>query len=118
MSVRRHVLGLMAGLLCWASPARAILIQMKEGKNPVPVGGYLVRDDGTNLTIRIRTPDGKEQDVTYPHAKIKIVHQLDVKRLEGLGKDNPKGYRDYAEELAREKKDPEARDTALRLYLI
>src|SRR3954454_3426197 len=99
MSGRRHVLGLVAGLLCWASPARAILIEMKEGKNPVQVGGYLVRDDGTNLTIRIRTPDGREQDATYPLAKVMVLHRLDVKRLEGLSRDDPKAYRDYAEEL-------------------
>jgi hypothetical protein len=118
MSVWRFLLGLAVSLFCSASPAWAILIEMKEVKNPVQVGGFLLRDDGTKLTISIRTPDGKEQLKEYLHAKITIVHQLDVKVLESLSKDNPKAYRDYAEKLAGQKKDPEAVDTALRLYLI
>ncbi len=117
MSVWRFLLGLAAGLFWATSPASAILIDTNDGKN-TQVAGFLIRDDGANLTIRIRTLDGREQDVTYPHDKIKILHRLDVKRLEGLFKDDPKGYRDYAEELTRQKKDPEARDTAMRLYLI
>jgi hypothetical protein len=118
MSVTRIVLGLAVGLFCAISPASAILIETNDSKGAVQVGGFLKKDDGTNLTITIRTPDGREQDVTYPLDKIKIIHRLDVKRLEALFKDDPKGYRDYAEELAKQKKDPEARDTAIRLFLI
>jgi hypothetical protein len=111
------VAGLAIGLFCWVAPARAILIEINDARN-TQVGGFLIRDDGTNLTIRIRTPDGREQDVTYALDKIKILHRLDSKRLEALSRDNPKAYRDYAAELALQKKDPEARDTAIRLHLI
>jgi hypothetical protein len=118
MSASRFVLGLMVGLSCSASLARAILIETNDGKKTTKVAGFFVKDDGKNLTIRIHTPDGPE--VTYSRAKIKIevLHQLDVKRLERLSRGNPKAYREYAEELARQKEDPEAQDTAMRLYLI
>src|SRR5262245_46590903 len=98
MSLRRYSLVLAFGLFCSASPAPAILIESKDVKNAPQIGGYLIRDDGTNLTIRTRTADGREQDATYALAKYKIIHRLDVKRLEGLSRDDPKGYRDYAEE--------------------
>jgi hypothetical protein len=114
----RCVPALALGLFFTAPRASAILIEMKDVKNPAPIGGYLLNDDGTNLTIRVRTPDGKEQDTTYPLAKVNVLHRLDVKRLEALTKHDPKAYRDYAEELAGKKEDPEARDTAMRLYLI
>jgi hypothetical protein len=114
MSGRRFFLGLAFGLFCSTSLAFGILIETKAGK----VGGFLVSDDGTNLRIGIPTPDGQEKISDYPRADVKVLHQLDVKRLEGLSRANPKAYRDYADELARVEGDPEARYVALRLYLI
>jgi hypothetical protein len=114
MPVRRFCLGLVIGLLCSTSVASAILIETDAGR----VGGFVLNDDGTNLKISISTPDGQEKVGEYLHAKIKVLHQLDVKRLEGLTPDNPKAYFDYAEELARQEADPEAGYTAMRLYLI
>jgi hypothetical protein len=98
------------------SVAWAILIRAGE----VPVSGYFVRDDGKTLTIRVRTPDGKEETKAYDRAKIKIVivSDLDRKRLEKLSPDNPKAYGEYAEELAGQEGDPEASDMAMRLFLI
>jgi hypothetical protein len=116
MRLRRFVLGLAVCWLCLPAAARAILIETGGAR----VGGYFVRDDGKKLTLRVRTPNGKEKEQVYDRSvsKIKILHQLDRKRLEGLSRDNPTAYRDYAEELARQTADPEARDTAMRLYLI
>jgi hypothetical protein len=114
MSVYRCGLVLAAGLFFSTSLARAILIETKTGK----VGGFLVSDDGTNLKIRIPAAGGEETVGEFLRADVKVLHQLDVKRLEKLSKDNPKGYRDYADELARQEGDPEARYTAERLYLI
>jgi len=117
-TMRRYLLGLVVGLFCSAAPAPAILIEVNDGKKTEKVGGFLVRDDDTILIIRIRTADDREQDIPYPLAKITILHRLDVKRLGNLSRDDPKGYRDYAEKLAGEKNDPEAIHTAMRLYLI
>jgi hypothetical protein len=110
----RFILGLAVGWFCWASSASAILIETAG----VRVGGYLVRSDDKKLTIRIDTKAGQETVKEYVRANIKIIHQVDVKRLEGLSKENPKGYYDYAEELARQEADPEAKYMARRLYLI
>jgi hypothetical protein len=113
MRAQSFVLGLAACLLCLSS-AWAILIETKGG----PVGGYLQSDDGKILTVKVRLPDGTEKTHEFERSKVKIIHQLDRARLEKLTRDNPKDYRDYAEELAQHKEDPEARDTAMRLYLI
>ena len=114
MSGCRFFLGLAFGLFLSTLPASAILIETGTG----PVGGFVLGDDGTKLKISIPTPDGQDKVGEYLHADIKVLHRLDGKRLEGLSPDNPKAYRDYAEELARQKADPEARYTAMRLYLI
>jgi hypothetical protein len=113
MSGHRFCLGLVS-LFCSTSLASAILIETGTGR----VGGFVLSDDGTKLKISIPTPDGQEKVGEYLHAKIKILHQLNVKRLEGLSSKNPRAYRDYAEELARQEADPEARYMAMRLYLI
>ncbi len=114
MSVFRCGLGLAVGLFFSTSLAWAILIETKTGR----VGGYLLSDDGTNLKISIPAANGEETVGEYLRADVKILHQLDVKRLEKLSRDNPKGYHDYADELALQEADPEARYVALRLYLI
>ncbi len=113
MSGYRLGLGLVVGLLS-TSLASGILIETKTGR----VGGFVLHDDGTKLKISIPTPDGQEKVSEYLRADVKIIHQLDVKRLESLSRDNPRGYRDYADELARQDADPEARYVAMRLYLI
>lgn len=115
MPVWRFMLGLAIGFFCLASSAAAIVIMENRG---AAIGGFLVNDDGREMTIRVRGPDGQEKVSKYAHARFTVLHRLDVKRLEGLSRDNPQAYRDYAEELARQPADPEARYMALRLYLI
>jgi hypothetical protein len=108
------VLGLAAGLFFLPAASWAILIETKEG----PIGGYFLSDDGKILTIKIRLPDGTEKTRDFQRDKIKILYDLDRKQLGKLSRENPKGYRDMADELAKHANDPEARDTAMRLYLI
>jgi hypothetical protein len=98
-------------MLCLPTAAWAILID--TGGSAGRVGGYFVNDDGKKLVIRI---DGKEK--SFDRSKVKILHEVDRKRLEKLSRENPRAYYDYAEELARQPDDPEARDTAMRLFLI
>ncbi len=114
MRRRYIVLSLVVSILGLPSAAPAILIE----SGGVRIGGYFVRDDGKKLAIRVRTADGKEKVSEYDSGRVKILHQVDRKRLEKLSQDNPKAFRDYAEELAGKKEDPEARDVAMRLYLI
>jgi hypothetical protein len=108
------VLGLAACLL--GTPAAATAVVVDDGG--AKVGGYLVRKDDGKLTMRVRMADGTEKTVDYDLTKVKIEHEIDRARLEGLSKDEPRKYREYAEELAAQKDDPEARDMAMRLFLI
>jgi hypothetical protein len=113
---RRFIVGLVIGILCRPSAAWAILIDA----GGVKVGGYLVRDDGRKLVVRVRTPEGQEKVTEYDRTKTKIniLHQYDKKLLESLSRTNPKGYLDYALKLAAQEGDPEARYMAMRLFLI
>ncbi|MBM4069232.1 MAG: hypothetical protein FJ271_09845 [Planctomycetes bacterium] len=93
--------------------ARAILIEA----GGMQVGGYVISNNGMTLKIRVIGPDG-EKNLEFERAKIKIIHQLDRTKLEKLSKDQPQGYADLAEAFAAHKQDPEARDVAMRLFLI
>jgi hypothetical protein len=113
------LLGLAIGWFCWALPASAIVFDY-EGKKKVV--GYVIADDGKRKTITTIRPGGERLD--YPYTKEKmtpIYSELNEELLKGLTSRNPRGYWDYAEVLAkqaREHNDPEARETAMRLYLI
>ncbi len=134
MRRRSFLLGLAIGWFGLSSPARAILI-VEKAPGAVPVGGYLVSEAGQTLKIKMILPDGKEQSKVYDLSNIEILYKIDVDRLKKLDKNDPKAYLDYALELAAKKldadpgatgaagrlvvdADPEARDTARRLFLI
>lgn len=105
--------GLAASVL--TEPVHAVLIELvPSGKQ---VAGYLVSRDDKKLSLR-RRPGEKEKVEEFERAKIKIIHEVDQARLGALTKEKPKEYRDYAEELAEKQADPEARDLAVRLFLI
>jgi hypothetical protein len=114
MSRYRFAVGLVVGLFFSTSLASAILFDTANGR----VGGFVLKDDSTQLKINIVRPDGQEEVKDFLHSDIKILHQLDVKRLERLSPDYPKGYSDYADKLAEQQADPEARYYALHLYLL
>jgi hypothetical protein len=117
MHATRLGLALAIGLYFSTSPASAILIDTGTDK---PVGGFVISDDGTILKLRVPTKDGRDFIQTFDRAKIKIkiIHKVDVQRLEGLSPDNPLRYFFYAEQLAHYKEDPEARERAKQLYVI
>lgn len=95
--------------------ASAILIETGTKQR---VGGFLEREDAKQITVRIKTPDGKDKVEVYDIARIKVIHKVDRDRLGKLSKDKPKAYRDYANELADKTSDPEAMELAMRLNLI
>src|SRR5262245_2832497 len=116
MRWRLSILGLALGLSCL--PAAAWSIEIDTGAKG-RVAGFLVREDAKTLEIRVFTPAGKDGGIVRNEkAKVKVLHRLNTERLEKLSKENPKAYRDYAEELAEKKTDPEAQHTAMRLFLI
>jgi hypothetical protein len=104
-----------AWLFLFMPSAWAVLI---ETEKKVRIGGYLVSEDAQKIVVRTKTADGKDKLNVFDATKTKILHKVDLARLEKLGKDKPKAYHDYAKELAKEKADPEAMDLAFRLYVI
>lgn len=103
-------------LLIVVTPAWSILIETGPVKRRV--GGYLVSDDGKKLVLRVPGDAGTSKVETFDRSKVKIIHQVDRRRLEALRRDDPSAYREYAEELAKQKADPEAVDLAMRLFLV
>ncbi len=98
-----------------ARPAFPVIIETRNGQR---AAGFLVREDDKSVVLR-RLIDGEEIVQEYPKADVVMVlRPIDPRRLEALQPGSPKSYRDYAEELADKREDPEARETALRLYLI
>lgn len=94
-------------------PAWPVIVETTTGAK---IKGHLVRQSPTIVVVRF---DGSDIEETIPRSRIKKLHRVvDEGRLESLNKELPQRYRDYADELARHREDPEARDMALRLYLI
>ena len=97
--------------------ARAVVV-FKKGQTQ-PIAGYLVRETDSEVVLRQAREGGRTEDVLIPKSEIEdLIHTIDRARLEALERDRPQEYREYADELAEKRIDPEARDTALRLYVI
>lgn len=97
--------------------AKAVLVQLESGEQ---VFGHFLREDDTKITISAVGDDGRTRERTFlKNSEVKnIVYTVDRERLGELSPDSPEDYRNYAEILAGKKRDPEARDTALRLYYL
>ncbi len=95
--------------------AGAVILETTAGAR---VAGYLVREDDTTIVVR-RDLDGEEVTQSYVKADLALIlRSVDPERLASLRPDEPKDYRNYAEELAEKRDDPEARELALRLFHI
>ena len=108
------VLLLLSGL---ARNATAVLI-FEKGKD-TETRGYLLEETDVLVKIREVLPDGRFAARSIARDEIDlIIKAVDDERLQHLEPNQPESYRDYAEELAEKKKDPDAHITAMRLYLI
>ncbi|HUE69638.1 MAG TPA: hypothetical protein VMP01_02020 [Pirellulaceae bacterium] len=104
-------------LLLFASSAHAVVVYKKGTTQPI--AGYLVREDDREVVLRQSRADGRSEDVAIAKEEIEeLLHTVDPERLAALDPARPQDYREYADELAEKKLDPEARDAALRLYVI
>ncbi|TWT39656.1 hypothetical protein [Blastopirellula retiformator] len=84
-----------------------------------PVAGYVEGRSGGMLRLRIPQSGGQSVTREIPLSDVEdVLETVSPTRLAELRPDDPNGYRNYAEELAQKKVDPEARETALRLFLI
>ncbi len=97
---------------CWA------VVVFPKGSDK-PIMGFLVSQDGTRVVVREPQPDGTTRDHLLLRSDVDdILFTVSIERLETLRPDDPRQYRNYAEELAEKRQDPEARAAAIRLYLI
>lgn len=105
------------GLFLWPAGVDAAVVLVR-GETDTVAGYVESRADGV---LRLRIPQGQGQSRTrdIPLGDVEeVIETVSPKRLAELSPANPNGYRNYAEELAQKKIDPEARETALRLFLI
>ncbi|RCS52777.1 hypothetical protein DTL42_08045 [Bremerella cremea] len=111
---------LAVAFLAWlplSSHLFAAVVYLKGEKEPI--AGHLESSDDKTIELRLKTPDGEEILRTISRAQIELLLQpVNPSRLEQLSPDNPQAYREYAEELVEKKSDPDAVETAMRLFLI
>lgn len=99
------------------SVSEAVIVYLKGEDEPIV--GYLVRESPEVVVVAVPQPDGTTREKPVARELIDdVLIVVSEERLAELAMDNPQGYRDYAEELASKWRDPDARATALRLYLI
>jgi hypothetical protein len=94
-------------------PAWSVIVEMKDGKT---YRGHLVEQNVLRVTVRVE--DRKEPLVLDRRDILRVTQIVREDRLKELKPESPELYFTYAEELSSQREDPEARDTALRLYLI
>lgn len=115
----RRLLILCATILAFVStrPAWAILV-FERGRDE-PTVGYFVSEDAQSMVIEQEDEHGKRHRVTIRKSNIEdVLRAVSEQRLAALQPEKPAGYRDYAEELAEKKRDPDAHATSMRLFLI
>lgn len=117
VTIALAILTVVAGCLA-TPPAWAVLVFVKGEDRPIR--GYLVREDEEELVINRPEADGTTtEQVIIARADIDdVIRTVSADRLESLQPSDPDTYREYAEELAEKKKDPDAHITSLRLFLI
>jgi hypothetical protein len=108
---------LFAGVLLHCLPCWGVIV-FKKGQDE-PIRGFLIKENTISIEVHEPLPNGKLLEHVLPRVAIEdIIRAVDVDRLAKLDPETPEGYRSYAEDLAAKTEDPEARYTAIRLYLI
>src|SRR3954466_16365436 len=104
-------------LILMVTNRAAAVVIYKRGTNK-PVTGHLVRQSDREVIVREDTPAGAKE-LVIPRSEIEdLIESVSPARLASLDPARPREYREYAEELAEKKLDPEARLTAVRLFQI
>ncbi|QDU73135.1 hypothetical protein Pan97_01020 [Bremerella volcania] len=108
---------LVLACLLFTCDALGAVVYIKGQKEPI--AGFVESADDMSIHLRIRTPDGDELTREILRGEIDLLLQpVSPSRLSQLSPDNPKAYREYAEELVEKTTDPEAVETAKRLFMI
>lgn len=105
-------------LVVWTTPCFGVII-LEKGGGSEPIKGFLVSQNEARVVIDELLPSGETRQRVFPRSAIDVmIISVASDRLEALQPDQPQAYRDYADELAEKREDPEARRTAIRLYLL
>jgi hypothetical protein len=106
-------------LLAFVPTAACPAITIFERGKAEPTRGRLIRESATDVTIEESLPGGLTRERTIPRTQIEdSIDPISPERLAALSPDKPQEYRNYAEELAEKRVDPDAQAAAIRLYLI
>lgn len=98
-------------------PCRGVIVFQKNQDEPIR--GFLINENAISIEVHEPLPSGEVRKHILPRVSIDdIIRAVDTKRLAALKPEVPEDYRSYAEDLAVKTEDPEARDMAIRLYLI
>ena len=106
-----------ACLLEGASTISADVVYLDDGQI---LYGRVISDEPDAIVFKQRmesTSSYRERRISKNRI-IAIVVNIKTTRLEALDPGNPEGYQELAEELSSQKRDPEARDMAIRLFLL
>jgi hypothetical protein len=115
----RFYIGAFVTLLVLAATRPGLSVTIFERGNPEPTRGRLIRQTAAEVTIEEMLSGGQTRRRTIPRAQIEdMIDPVSPQRLEELSPENPQAYRNYAEELAEKRIDPDAQAAAIRLYLI
>ena len=96
--------------------ATEVLVQLREGQAAI-LRLWLTLSE--KVVTREKLPDGEFRVREIKRSDIDdVIFPVSSERLEQLDPGDPKAYRDYAEELAEKCEDPDARATAIRLYVL
>ena len=100
----------------WAT-SHAAIIFLKGSDEPLHV--RTIREGDTTIIVGVPEANGTFTQRVLERRNIdQFIPTVSKERLAELDPARPTSYRDFAEELAEKKIDPDARDAAIRLYLI
>jgi hypothetical protein len=118
MTMRSSMLAaLVAFQLAFSSPAHAVVVHLEESGRIVYA--KLIRITPQQLEIEQRTLEGTTRRLEFSRREIaKLKLHVSDQRLAELDPQQPEPYFKYAEELFAHRDDPDAQQTAIRLYLI
>ena len=108
-------------IVCLAWPAclaQGDMLILRDGDSTNRLYGLVEREDTEVVHFRLHPDMGGELKVIPRAEIITLVFNIDVSRLMELDPGDLAAYRDYGEELANQAEDPQARDLAIRLFLI
>ena len=113
----RWTLLLFCLLAVWTAPCLGVIILQKDSTETIK--GFLVSQNDMRVIVDELLPTGETRQLVILRSAIDVmIISVALDRLEALQPDQPRSYRDDADELAEKREDPEARNTAIRLYLL